>query len=149
MTTYTTDKRESPVKIKYKKKRFTFNLALAILWTVLGFLSLKYSGNNSWTDFGYLFVALLYWIGFVTEKMNQYLIITSKSIKKNSPFGKTIKWSEIMQINIFAGDYILKTDQKKMKIQTNIIDPESLEYLKLALRKVDLPAGKNPFDKTV
>jgi len=133
------------MKIKYKKKRFTQNLIFSIIWTVLGFLNLKYSGDNDWTDYGYLFVALLYWIGYITEKTNQYLTVNNESIKKNSPFGKEIKLSEINWIKKFAGDYILKTDSKKMTIHTEIIDEDSLTYLNQTLEKLNLPADKTPF----
>ena len=137
------------MKIKYKKKRFTQNLTFSIIWTVLGFLNLQYSDNNNWTDYGYLFVALLYWFGYVMEKRNQYLTVDNESIKENSPFGKKINLSEISWIKKYAGDYILKTNREKMKIHTEIIDENSLAHLNRTLQKLNLPPDKTPFGNRV
>ena len=53
-------------------------------------------------------------------------------IKINHLFGKQIKMSEINQIEKYAGKYIIKTDKKKLYIDTHIIEEKSL----LALNEV-------------
>ncbi|WP_234946423.1 hypothetical protein [Aequorivita viscosa] len=59
-------------------------------------------------------------------------------MKINSPFAKEVKLSEINQIKKFAGDYIITTDQNKMTINTQIIDPDSLIVLNNELEKLDV-----------
>ena len=133
------------MKIKYKKKRFKQNLIFGIVWTILGFLNLQYIGENNWLDYGFLLVAMLYWISYFYEKSYQYLTIDNDWIMKNSPFGKKINLSEVNRIKKFAGDYILKTDKKEMTINTEVIDEKSLEVLDRTLEKLDLPSDKTPF----
>ena len=53
------------------KKGMKQNLLFAIIWSVLGLLNLDYDGNNQWTDYGYLIMAILYWIVFFYDKRRQ------------------------------------------------------------------------------
>ncbi len=133
------------LKIRYKKKRLKNNLIFGIFWTGLGLLNLKYSGENEWKDYGYLFIAILYWSSYFYEKINQYLTIENEGIKKNSPFGKKINFSEINRIKKFSGDYILKTDKEELTINTQIIENKSLTELDRILSQLNLPSNKTPF----
>ena len=137
------------MKIKYKNKRFKKHLIFGILWTILGFLNLNYSGDNSWIDYGFLVIAVLYWSSYFYEKNNQYLTVDDDSIKKNSITGKKIYLSDITWIKKFAGDYILKTDTEELTINTEVVDEKSLVELNRILSKLDLPADKTPFANNV
>jgi hypothetical protein len=69
------------------------------------------------------------------------LLLTPKqmengSIRKNSLFRKEVHLSEIRTIEKYAGNYILKTDTKKLTIDTTIIAPNSLAELNAALEKL-------------
>lgn len=59
-------------------------------------------------------------------------------IKVNNLFGKEIKMTEINQIEKYAGTYIVKTDKKKLSIDTHIIDKESLIALNAALENLNV-----------
>lgn len=133
------------MKIKYKKKRFRHYLIFGILWTILGFLNLNYSGDNNWIDYGFLVIAILYWSSYFYEKSNQYLTVDDDFIKKNSINGKKIYLSDINWIKKFAGEYILKTDTEELTINTEVVDEKSLIELNRILSKLDLPANKTPF----
>jgi len=56
----------------------------------------------------------------------------------NGPFGKKLILTEIKRIKKFAGDYILKTDEKELTINTQIIDPNSLAELNAELKKLNV-----------
>ena len=56
----------------------------------------------------------------------------------NSPFGKKLNLIEIKRIKKFAGDYILKTDEKELAINTQIINPSSLAELNAVLEKLNV-----------
>jgi len=137
------------MKIKYKNKRFKKHLIFGILWTILGLLNLNYSGGNSWIDYGFLVIAILYWSSYFYEKSNQYLTIDDDSIKKNSIAGKKIYLSDITWIKKFAGDYILKTDTEELTINTEVVDEKSLNELNRILSKLNLPADKTPFANNI
>jgi hypothetical protein len=115
------------------------------VWVVLGFLSLYYSAGNHWTSYGYLFVSVLYLTTYMYKQYNQYLTIKNNSIKVNTPFGKKMRLSEINWIKKFAGDYILISENSKLKIDTDLIEKRSLEELNGVLAELNLPANKTPF----
>jgi hypothetical protein len=72
------------------------------------------------------------------EKKNQYLTIENGVISVNKPFGKKINLTEIKQIIKYAGDYTLKTDKTKLKINTQIIELNSLSELDAVLEKLNV-----------
>lgn len=113
----------------------------------MGFLNFNYSGDNSWIDYGFLVIAILYWGSHFYEKNNQYLTVDDASIKKNSIAGKNIYLSDINWIKKYNGDYILKTDTEELTINTEMVDEKSLIDLNQILSKLDLPAEKTPFLK--
>lgn len=104
-----------------------------------------------WTDYGYLVIALLYLLHFIYDYKNQYLIIENESIRKNALFGnqKKIDLNEINLITKTAGDYILKAEHKQINIDPNLIEEDSFNKLTNLLRKLNLPADKNPFATTI
>ena len=63
--------------------------------------------------------------------------IEKNIIKQNYIFGKKIDLSEIKSIKHFAGEYILRTDTRKMKINISLVDQSSLVDLKCELKKLD------------
>ncbi|WP_146092076.1 hypothetical protein [Polaribacter filamentus] len=67
------------------------------------------------------------------QKKYQYITIEHGSIRTNNFFQKEVQLSEIKTIEKYAGNYILKTDTKKLTIDTTIIAPNSLTALNAAL----------------
>jgi hypothetical protein len=124
------------MKIEYKKRHLKINLILGIIWLVLGLLSIIFDGENRWTDYGYLFISILYLTLYFYQRQNNYLTIERGVIKINGLFGKKLKLTEIQSIKKFAGDYILKTDKKEFTINTQMIDPNSLAELNTELEKL-------------
>ena len=102
-----------------------------------------------WTDYVYLLVGTLYIGQFLWDFSNQYLTVENGIIKKNTPFGKKINLNEINWIKKFAGDYTLKTETGELKINTELIEENSLAELNSILGKLNLPADKTPFANTV
>ena len=70
-------------------------------------------------------------------KVKYYLSIENNIIKQNYIFGKKMKLSEIKSIKHFAGEYILRTDTRKMRIDIGSIEKSSLVDLKGELKKLD------------
>ena len=89
----------------------------------------------------YLLMSLWMALGLISLyhyiKVKYYLTLENNEIKQNYIFGKKIKLSEIKSIKHFAGEYILRTDTRKMTINTSWIDQSSLEDLKGELIKLD------------
>ena len=133
------------MKIRYTKKRLRANLILGLLWLALSLAKGLFSVFDDWTDFFFVGMAILYLGQYLIEWQNQYLSIDQDQIKVNYPFGKKIKLSDVNWIKKFAGDYIIKTDEKELTINTQIIDRDSLEDLNKVLSNISLPPDKTPF----
>ena len=85
-----------------------------------------------------LVISLMYLGTYFYQKNYKYLTIENGIINVNGPFGKKLILTEIKRIKKFAGDYILKTDEKELTINTQIIDPNSLAELNAELEKLNV-----------
>lgn len=129
-------------KIRYTKKRLKSNLTLAIFFMAIGLIAvlIAYLTGISIYTIGIgqisagLFVLALYYF----EYKKQYLTLKNGEIVKNTLFPKKIKFNEIKSIREFAGDIKLISETEKFVIDTQIIDPISLEELKNELKKHSL-----------
>ncbi|MDG1778817.1 MAG: hypothetical protein P8H23_05670 [Flavobacteriaceae bacterium] len=121
------------------------NLILGIVWIILGTLSIVTDDKIRWTDYGYLVIGILYVGHYLYDLKNQYLTIENGTIRKNGLYGywKKINLNEINWIKKFAGDYTLKTEKKELKINTELIDENSLTELNKILAELNLPSEKN------
>jgi len=133
------------MKIRFKKKRLYINLILGLVWTGLGVFSLLEDESLRWTDYGYLVAGILYIGHYLYDLNNQYLTIENGRIRKNVlyGFGNKINVNEINRIEKYAGDYIIRTLEKELKINTGLIEEKSLEEFNEILKKLNLPEGKN------
>ncbi|MFD1613765.1 hypothetical protein [Gelatiniphilus marinus] len=139
------------MKIKFKKKRLRINLIFGMVWLILGILSIVTDEDLRWTDYGYLIIGILYLGHYLYDLTYQYLTIENGTIQKNGlyGFGKKIILEEINWIKKFAGDYTLKTEQNELKINTELIDKDSLNELNKILAELNLPSKKTPFTNNV
>ena len=125
------------MKIRFTKKRLRNNLLLGIIWMVFGVAILVFSKNNSfvYVNFG---MGILYIGTFLFENTKQYLTIENGSIVKNKIIPKKLNFTDITQIKKFAGAYILKTEKTELRINTEIIEEDSLSELRDVLEKLAL-----------
>ncbi|MBT9189813.1 hypothetical protein [Zobellia russellii] len=138
------------MKIRYKKKRLRINFLIVIAWGILFVLTAFFISQRRWTDYVNIVLFFFYTINFIYEYKNQYLTIADDTITKNLLFQtKKMNLNEIIQVKNFAGDYILKTSQKELIINTQIIDPDSLIDLNAVLEQLELPADRTPFARAV
>jgi hypothetical protein len=133
------------MKIRFKKKRLYINLILGLVWAGLGVFSLLEDKSLRWTDYGYLLAGIVYLGHYLYDLNNQYLTIENGSIRKNVlyGFGNKINVNEINRIEKYAGDYIIRTLEKELKINTGLIEAKSLAEFNEILKKLNLPEGKN------
>ncbi len=124
---------------------------LGIVWTGLGIFNILEDENLRWADYIYLLVGILYIGHYLFDLINQYLIVENGAIRKNPLYGyrKKINLHEINLIKKFAGDYTLKTDTQKLKINTELIEGKSLAELNEILQKLNLPSDRTPFANIV
>jgi hypothetical protein len=123
------------MKISFTKKQLYLNLIYALLFSITG-LPLLFKDADIWTVVVALLLPISFVLRFVYQKQYQYATIKNGRIRKNKLFRKEVQLSEIRTIEKYAGNYILKTDTKKLTIDTTIIAPNSLTALNAALEKL-------------
>ena len=126
------------MEIKYKKKHLNVNLILGLVWLIWFFIGVFGKEEPNWTDYGWFFISLMYLGIYYYQKKYNYLSIENGIINVNGPFGKKLNLTEIKWIKKFAGDYILKTDEKELTINTQIINQSSLAELNAELEKLNV-----------
>ena len=119
------------MKIKYTKRRLRYYLIFAVLWLLMGIISIT-SYPEARLNYGFFIFGMVYLSIYLYTRYHQYLSIENGIITKQSLIPKKLNLSEIQQIRKFGGDYTLKTDTEELKINTQIIDKESL----IALDKI-------------
>ena len=123
------------MKILYSKKRRKYDLFYTIFCLLIGMLSLFFSETNHMFIYLYMPLGLISLYRYI--KVKYYLIVEKGVLKQNYIFGKKIDLSEIKSIKHFAGEYILRTDKRKMTINISWVDQSSLLDLKDELKKLD------------
>ena len=126
------------MKIKYKPKHLNINLIFGLFWLIWFFIGVFGKEEPNWTDYGWIVISLMYLGMYFYQKNYNYLSIENGFIKQNWPFGKKMNLNEIKRIRHFAGEYILKSELNKMKINIQLINEESLLELKTELKKLDV-----------
>lgn len=129
------------MKIKYKKQPLLFYLTAGLFWLIFFIVILFEKERLNWIDYGWIVMSFVYLGIFYYQKKYKYITIEDGIIRINGPLGKELKLTEIKRIKKFAGDYIIKTDQKEMTINTQIIDPNSLKELDAELEKLEVVWG--------
>jgi hypothetical protein len=125
------------MKITFKKRHLNSNLFYGFFFTVIGLIMLK-SNQDPWHAILSIVLPILYVAKYFLRKHYQYLTLDKGVIKVNHLFGKEIKMTEINQIEKYAGTYIIKTDTKKLSIDTHIIEKKSLIALNTVLENLNV-----------
>jgi len=124
------------MKILYSKKKRKYQL-LQCIYNFLLFLMILYNEiDNLFLILLFFCLSLLSFYLFIKTK--HYLIIENNIIKQHYIFGKKMELSEIKSIKHFAGEYILRTDKRKMRIDIGSIEKSSLAELRDELKKLDV-----------
>ena len=124
------------MKILYSKKQRKLDLFQGLFWVLFGLLGIFLSKKNSTLFYLYIPIGFIYL--YLSIKLKYYLSIKNNMIKQHYIFGKKMDLSEIKSIKHFAGEYILKTDTRKMTINTSWVDQSSLIDLKDELKKLEV-----------
>lgn len=111
---------------------------MGLIWLGYAVLAILSGENSDWLDYGWLVPSGLYLIIYFYQRRLKYLSIENGVLRVQGPFGKKINLNEVQQIRKFAGDYILKTKETQLTINTQIIDTSSLFELNRELEKFDV-----------
>ena len=132
------------MKIKYSKSRGFLNGALGATFAISGILKV-YEGTAEFFHYIQLVLGLLMVASFFLERKLQYLVIGNGRLTKNFFIRKTIQLDEIKSIKTLPGRIKLATPDKKLGINTSVIDEESIKDLYRVLGSLELESKNNPF----
>ena len=133
-------------KIRYTKERLRSNsrmgiifVAIGIILVLLSFITLEWKEISlASIGIGQIGAGIFMFIIYYFENRKQYLTLKNGELIKNSLFPKKIKLAEIKSIKEFAGDLKLITQNTEFIIDTQIVEPNSLEELKNELKNYNL-----------
>jgi len=92
--------------------------------------------------FGFILLGLLNLASYFFINYKQYLTIENDILTKNTLIPKKMSLSEIIRIKKRTGDYILKTEKDELRINTELIEKDSLVKLNSILDNLNLEKNK-------
>ncbi|MCY2686803.1 hypothetical protein [Salinimicrobium sp. TH3] len=125
------------MKIRYKKSRSRFYLIMTFVWLILLTINILYVDSSNWPFWIWIILSLGYISHYTFEYFNQYLKIENGFIYKTSFFPRKVELNKVRKFKKFAGDYIIETDKSELRIDTTLIDRDSLKELDKALASFD------------
>lgn len=132
------------MKIRYSKKRLFSTLLLGGLFTLMGALKIYEGGAHFFHYFQLVFgIAVL--ASHLFERHYQYLTIEEGFLTKNSIKRKTIRINDFRRIQSFPGKIKLFTSKEKLRINTEVINEDSLKDFYQVLGALELQPEENPF----
>jgi len=134
-------------KIKFKKWRFYVNLILGLLWVFIALSDLLFNNSIKTSSYAFLVVGVLYLFHFLYDLKHQYLKIENNTIQKNFLYGgwnKNFRFEDIVEVEKTYLNFILKTENEKLKVNADLIEEESYKEFKSIVLSLDLPDKKIP-----
>lgn len=122
------------MKIPYKKSHLRLPLIFGIIWLVFSLLGYFFADTTLWIALGWLVLSIMYFTRYLYLNHYGYISLSKEALKIQGWKKKSIRFSDIVTIKQFAGEYIIKTETKEIRIDPRIVNPEYLDVLQEALR---------------
>jgi hypothetical protein len=119
------------IEIKYSQKQAKIGLIVGLLFFILGIVSIFYGSKPAYFSFGIGIanVALYFY-----RKHVSYLVVKDGILKKD--LGAKIPLNEVIETKRFAGDYTFKSKSKKIVIDKNAIDKDSINDIENLINNI-------------
>lgn len=112
--------------IRYNRSQFKGSYFTGLLWLVLGLIMLFDSPELTWRHVLCLVVGSVYALLLLFDREKNYVLIDENQIVVKGLFNKKIKIDQIKDISYEMNLMIISTDQKRIKINLNLVHPEDL-----------------------
>jgi len=119
------------IKLRYNIKNQRYFIIAGGLFILLAGIELIASNEIRYFN---ITLALLYIAPYFYHKKVPFLTIQKGVFKQNWWFGKSIDSKDINEIKYFAGEYIIRSQKKELRIDTHIINPRDQPLLTDFLR---------------
>lgn len=125
---------------KYNRRRTRTLLFFAIAWIILFCVSFFMKEHLNWYDFGCLAIGVTYLALWFRHISRQYAVLQQDQLTLYDDLfrKKVVDLNTVEQARYFAGDYILKIDQKQeVRLNTQLLDAPSVQRLEELLTSYD------------
>jgi hypothetical protein len=119
------------IQLRYNLKNQRYFIIAGALFILLFVIELIASNEIKYFNIA---LALLYIATYFYHKKVPFLTIQKGVLKQHWWFGKRIDSKDINEIKYFAGEYIVRSAQKEIRIDTHLIDPRDQPLLTDFLR---------------
>ena len=126
------------MKILYTKKHLNRKLIFAAVWLILTLVGIYINFEPFWLNYSFLSISILYVLSYFHSKKNQYLTLENGKLTVNSLLKREIDLAKVKEVKKHADSYIITTDNSKLIINMDIIEPKSQEILKSELEKLNI-----------
>ncbi|NMH28043.1 hypothetical protein [Flavobacterium silvaticum] len=120
------------IQIPFKKKQVVFPFVIGVLFFGIGLWSML--ARTQFYLSGFAGLGLV-WIAIgIYRKVKPYIVIDSETIKSNNDFfTRKIQLAAITEVNLFAGDLIVKSGKKEIYISGSMVDAGALDEIRKTL----------------
>ncbi len=139
------------LSIPYDKKVLKFHRTwriLGIFYVLIGLVQV-FLNPQSLTSYFYFVLGLITIALYLKYYKKDYLTIEDGVLRRNDPFPKRIKLSEVTCIKKFAGEYTFITPGKALTIGTEYVDKDSLKDLEEVLNNLPVKIEEIPVNRWV
>lgn len=110
---------------------------MIVVWFVFISLILYFEITHPLSTWVWMVTGTMYIMVYLNNYLKNYLTVKGNLIIENAFFGKRINLNEVVSFKALFGDYILKTNDKELVVNTQFIDHQSLKMLNESLAKYD------------
>lgn len=107
------------IQLRYNIKNQRYYIIAGALFILLSVIELIDTKGISYFNIA---LALTYLVPYIYHRKVPFLTIQKGVLKQNWWFGKRIDSKDINEIKYFAGEYIVRSAQKEIRIDTHLID---------------------------
>lgn len=123
------------IKINYNKKILGQHLKLAAVWFLIAIASTFFKADIKAITAGFYLASLAYVSIYFYQKHFGYAVIKNGELTVMLLIKKKIVLADVIQIKDFAGDIILISKEKEVKVAKELLTEEGLAVLKSELKK--------------
>lgn len=109
------------------KKHQYISFLLGIFWLIIAWMDYEAKDKIDWSFYGKIIIGVLYILITIYEYYYKYIEISNDLIYRNSIPKLEIVVSDLIEVKYFAGDYILKSKNKRIEIVKNQINTTQLK----------------------
>lgn len=113
-------------RIRYSKKRSTFQLVLGSFFIIIGLYFITNKGFAYFNSIAYTLIGLIYYALFLFESKKNYIELNPSYIRVFSISSKKVKYEDIQEVYILFGDYIIQTSKEKIVIDKKQMHKEDI-----------------------